>query len=47
MPAHLQREARKLGANPKARRGSFDPVSREQWLAVEQFDGFNGKDYGL
>jgi hypothetical protein len=43
----LQREARKRGANPKRRRGLFDPVSRDQWLAVERFDCFNLKDYAL
>jgi hypothetical protein len=48
MPAHLQRQARKRGTNPKEWRGSFDPVSRrDQWLAVEKFYVFNWKDYPL
>lgn len=37
----------KRGANLKEWRGSFDPVSRDHWLAVEKFDGFNWKDCAL
>lgn len=34
----LQRVARKWGARPNEWRGTFEPVTRDKWVAVEVFD---------
>ena len=41
----LQRVARERGAKPKEWRGTFKPVPKDKWIAVEKFDGLAWKEH--